>query len=79
MKVQLKVFATLRKYLEDTPLGQGVEVELPAGSTIADLAERFRIPKDELKICFINGIICELDHPLIEGDEVGMFPPIGGG
>lgn len=79
MKVKLRLFATLRKYLENVPIGQSVDVEMPAGSTISDLAERFQIPAEELKICFVNGIICEVDQMLSEGDEVGMFPPIGGG
>lgn len=79
MKVKLRLFATLRKYLENVPIGQSVDVEMPAGSTISDLVESFQIPAEELKICFVNGIICEVDQMLSEGDEVGMFPPIGGG
>lgn len=79
MKVKLKAFATLRRFLNDVPVGQSLEVEISAGSTVSDLVEHFQIPTDELKICFVNGIICEPDRLLHEGDEVGVFPPVGGG
>ena len=49
------------------------------GETIQALAERLAIPIEEIKIVFVNGITVELDHPLCDGDRVGVFPPVGGG
>jgi len=79
MKIKLKLFATLSKYLGDQLAGTQAEIELPQGSTLADLAELVKLPPDEVKICFVNGIICGLEKELHHGDEVGIFPPIGGG
>lgn len=79
MKIKLKLFASLRKFLPDAPIGEAVEIEVPENSTLGELASQLNLPPEEVKICFINGIICELDHHLNEGDEVGIFPPIGGG
>jgi len=79
MKIKLKLFATLTKYLDNLPAGTQKEIDLEPGSTLDDLAILLKIPSMEVKICFVNGIICELDRKLQEGDEVGFFPPIGGG
>ncbi|MCA1954518.1 MAG: MoaD/ThiS family protein [Anaerolinea sp.] len=32
-----------------------------------------------MKLCYVNGRYQEADYALNEGDEVGIFPPIGGG
>lgn len=79
MKIRLKLFATLKRFLPGQPAGTPVEVELPTEATLAALVEQLHLPPDEVKICFVNGRICELDTPLHENDEIGIFPPIGGG
>jgi len=79
MKIKIKLYATLRPFLGDVPSGTPVEVELPEGSTLGYLAAFLKLPLDEVKICFVNGRIVELEKVLEESDEVGIFPPIGGG
>jgi molybdopterin converting factor small subunit len=41
--------------------------------------DQLKIPVEEAKITFVNGIIQELDYEIKSGDEIGIFPPIGGG
>lgn len=79
MKIKLKLFANLRQYLPGASIGEAVEIEVPEQCTLKELAADLKLPPDEVKICFVNGIICELDQELKEGNEVGIFPPIGGG
>ena len=79
MKIKVKLFANLRQYLPGAPIGEAVEIDVPEQSTLGELAAQLKLPPDEVKICFVNGIICELDQKLNAGDEVGIFPPIGGG
>lgn len=79
MKIKLRLYATLTKFIGDFSSGTEVEMDLPEGSTLGELASHLKLPPDEVKICFVNGIICELEKTLHEGDEVGIFPPIGGG
>jgi len=79
VKIKLKLFANLRQYLPGAPIGEAVEFDVPNQSTLGELAAQLKLPPDEVKICFVNGIICELDQILTEGDEVGIFPPVGGG
>ena len=75
MSIELKCYATL------APLTPGNANALPihAGETVLELLTRLSIPKDEIKIVFVNGVTVELDRPLADGDRVGVFPPVGGG
>lgn len=80
MHLRVKLFATLAalapvKGLPGTPF----ELDLPDGSCLEDLVRRLRLPDDQVKITFVNGIIQSLDWPLSDGDDVGIFPPVGGG
>jgi molybdopterin converting factor small subunit len=88
MKVHVKLFATLAQsvsgpILEHHPKGIRpgtlLEVKLPKGSTLDDLVAHMGLPREELKLTFVNGRAQELDYRLDPGDEVGLFPPIGGG
>lgn len=79
MQIKLKLFATLSKFLPPHPLGSAVQMDIPEGTSLGALAESLKLPPDEVKICFVNGRICEPDTILKDGDEVGIFPPIGGG
>ena len=55
------------------------EMQVEDGISIADLYEFLNIPVEEIKLAYVNGIFCEPDTILKEGDEIGIFPPIGGG
>jgi molybdopterin synthase sulfur carrier subunit len=75
----VKLFATLRRVRPDLSLGQSFPVALPEGATIADLVSELGLPEEEVKLIFVNAHHRELDHVLADGDEVGIFPPVGGG
>jgi len=87
MNVRVKLFATLanhapeavRRRVADWRAGRAFEWELPPGSTLDDLIVALQLPRDEVKQVFVNGRARPLDHILAEGDEIGIFPPIGGG
>jgi sulfur-carrier protein len=79
------LFASLRRFAPANepgfPLepGSGFEVELPEGGTLGDLLSALEIPSEETRVAFVNGNIRDLDWELKTGDELGLFPPIGGG
>ncbi|MCK4851289.1 MAG: MoaD/ThiS family protein [Phycisphaerae bacterium] len=78
MKIKVKVFATLRKYVADESSGQQ-ELELAEGATVGDALTELKIPEREVAFVFVNSTQKKLDEPLAEGDELGVFPPIAGG
>ena len=78
ISVQVKLFATLRQRFPDLAIGEAMELELPAGTTVSQLIQQLDLP-DQAKVVFVNNIIREEDHMLQAGDVVGIFPPVGGG
>lgn len=79
MHVTVKLYATLRHYGRGGQAGVPFEIELPPAATVEELIKQLNIPMEETRITFVNGIIQKPDWSLQDGDEVGMFPPIGGG
>jgi molybdopterin converting factor small subunit len=80
MKLRVKLFATLARYAPTPGLsGTPFEMEMPEGANLGDLVLKLRLPVKEVKICFVNGRVQELPFLLTEGDECGIFPPVGGG
>jgi molybdopterin synthase sulfur carrier subunit len=79
MRVKVRLFATLVKYVPGTKPGIPFDSDLPDGSSISDLIERLKLPKEYVNITFINGRIQPIDFHLTNGDRVGIFPLIGGG
>jgi molybdopterin synthase sulfur carrier subunit len=79
VKLQVKLFATLSRYANGLPAGTPFEVELPEGATLQDLVINLKIPSEETRVIFVNGVIQSLDWTLNPGDSIGLFPPIAGG
>ncbi|RLC63422.1 MAG: MoaD/ThiS family protein [Chloroflexi bacterium] len=77
--VYVRLFATLCRHFPNLKLGEAMPVELPEGATVGQLVEHLGLPADEVKVVFVNGIVRGVEGPLAAGDEVGIFPPVGGG
>jgi sulfur carrier protein ThiS len=54
-------------------------MEVPDGTTVADLVDRLKLPRQEVKVFFVNGRSRPIDWPLEAGDDVGIFPLVAGG
>jgi molybdopterin converting factor small subunit len=79
MYVTVKLFATLSRYGRGERAGTPFVLELSEAASLHDLVSQLQIPPEETRVMFVNGIIRESDFELKDGDEVGLFPPIGGG
>jgi sulfur-carrier protein len=80
MKIQLRLFASLSKFLPEekgTDFSNLLKVE--EGTTIKDLLDTLKIPQDLPEIIFLNGVRAEKNTILKEGDRLGIFPPLAGG
>lgn len=77
MNVRVTLFSILREKLPPEKRGK-INLELPAGSTIADVLKTLDIEMHV--VCAVNGQV-EADHSRIlqDGDEVRIFRPAGGG
>jgi molybdopterin converting factor small subunit len=79
MRVQVKLFATLRHYAPSASIGRPFEIDLAEGATVADLIHHLSLPAEETKMVYVNARARPEDWRLEPGDEIGIFPPIGGG
>jgi molybdopterin converting factor small subunit len=73
--IKLKLFATLSKFSPNI----SDPYPIPSGSTVGELTDQLKMPRDQVKLIFINGVKRSLATPLQDGDRVGLFPPVGGG
>lgn len=77
MRVEVRLYATLRKY---EPPGAGTPfVDVAEGTTLSDLEKLLGIPQQEDRVVLINGRPGKPDFALRDGDRVVMFPPVTGG
>ncbi len=79
MQVQVKLYASLSRSYGKVGAGVPFEINLPKNATIVDLVNRLKLPQEEVKLFFVKGRARPIDWPLEPGDEVGIFPLIGGG
>ncbi len=80
MKVQVKLYASLGKYMPQAELVKGKDcVEVGEGTTIKALLENLGVPIETVKLIFLNGIHAKETEVLKDGDRLGVFPPVAGG
>ena len=74
MQLTVKLFAYFR---ESRFKQQGMA--FPEGTTVEDIIRSLGVPLDEVGITMINSRHCALDQVPAEGDQLAIFPAIGGG
>jgi molybdopterin converting factor small subunit len=83
LRVFVKLYAALRKHHPGPNRAVPLEVDLPGGATVADLAQHLAgalgAPAELVRSAFVNNQAARLDTVLVEGDQVGLFPPVVGG
>jgi molybdopterin converting factor small subunit len=88
MKIYVKLFANLVQKvtknckapnIQGMRAGALIEIELPKDSTVVDLLTFLTLEKDRAIIAYVDGRLQNSDYHLGEGDQVGIFPPLGGG
>lgn len=79
IEVELRLFGSLRRFLNDRQIDVNGLVQVNDGSTIDDIIKYLNIDRDETKIILVNGRPCELDSVLRDADRVAIFPAVVGG
>lgn len=80
IRIEARLYATLRKYQPERKVGEALVHELAEGTTVQKLLEEeLGVPPDEVKTVFVNGVSRDFDYILADGDRVGIFPPVAGG
>ncbi len=79
MKLTVKLSTTLRDFVPDYVPETGLQVEMPEGSTVAQLAQHLGLPPQDKKIVMVNGRQQKVSDLMRDGDRIAYFPAVGGG
>ncbi|MEJ2393899.1 MAG: MoaD/ThiS family protein [Candidatus Thiodiazotropha sp.] len=83
VNVEFKLFADLMRYLPANARQQSVHVEMPEGSTIYQLMERFQVPQEQAHLVVCNGLFVPPSqrdsYQLQDQDVIALWPPVAGG
>ena len=77
--VEVRLYARLRKYHPNPESNEALVITLNDKAKLGNLLDKLKLPKEEIKVIFVNGKSEEESHLLKDGDRVGIFSPVGGG
>ena len=75
-QVEVRLYAGLRAHVKGAT---SISVDVEPGETIARVLEKLSVPLNQTRIIFVNHRAANLDQELVGGEELGVFPAIGGG
>lgn len=84
MKVALKLFASLSRYLPaEAQKTSRLDLDLTPGTTVQELIVLHRIPPELCSLVLLNGVFVapgeRAARSLDEGDVLAIWPPVAGG
>lgn len=83
MRVTVKLFALLGRFLPPGASANQAEIEVPDGTTPAQVLERQGVPSGAAHLVLINGAYVPpaewASTTLAEGDALAVWPPVAGG
>jgi molybdopterin converting factor small subunit len=79
MKFEVRVFATLRKYLPELSIGQPKIMDVDQSITFDELRLMLGLPANEAKIIMCNNLQVEPEQLVHDGDRIAFIPPVAGG
>lgn len=83
MKITVKLFALLAKYLPDGTKGNEAEIEVLEGVSVQDVIHALNLPSEHCHLVLVNGVyIAPSERPdriLVPKDALAIWPPVAGG
>ncbi len=79
MKIEVHVFATLRRYLPELSIGEAKIVSVEPGTTLAEIRDMLGLPAEEVKVIMCNSLQAELSDVPADGDRIAYIPAVAGG
>jgi sulfur-carrier protein len=79
MPLHIMIFATLRRFVPGYDPYQGLELDVPAGTTLAHVIQQLGLPPEDVTLILVNGRHQQPAYQLVGNERVAFFPPIGGG
>lgn len=79
MKVNIRVFATLRRYLPELGIGEPLTLEIPEGTTLDEIREQVGLPEEEVQVYMRNNRQARPEDTAEAGDRITFIPAVAGG
>ena len=83
MRITLKLYATLSDLLPPDAQQNAIEVDVPEGTTPAQLIERYRVPEKLAHLVLRNGVYLSAEARssscIVANDVIAIWPPVAGG
>lgn len=83
MKVTVKLYADLGRYLPAGCRNHATEVEVADQDNPNRVLDRFGVPREVAHLVLVNGVYLKPEqrdsHLLHEGDTIAAWPPVAGG
>ena len=72
--IEVRLFATLRQGRQKV-----YQLEHSSAKTVQDIMDVLDVPRSEVNIMLINGYHQKPETEVKDGDNVSLFPAVGGG
>jgi len=79
MKVKIQLFGVLSKKLPEFASPEGVEIELPDGSSAANLLSYLKVSEDWGVAVAMDSRLLKYDDPMRDGAEIRLLQTVHGG
>jgi len=79
IRINVKVFATLRRFFPDYDPEKGIDVTIEEGATFEHLIQSLHLPPNEASVILVNGLSKKMTDRIMDGDQINIFAPMGGG
>jgi len=75
-QVKVNLYATLRRYVDGAA---SIDLEIEPGQTVGEVLEQLGVPAHHTRTVFVDNRAAKLSEQLHGGEQIGVFPAIGGG
>lgn len=83
MKITIKLFAVLTKYLPADAFRNVAEIEVPDGAAVQDVIHHLKLPSEHCHLVLVDGIYIAPSeretHQMESGQALAIWPPVAGG
>lgn len=83
MRITIKLFALLAKYLPDGAVKNELEIEVADGASVQDVIHHLKLPSEHCHLVLVNGVYIAPSeretHVMAPGEALAIWPPVAGG
>ena len=83
MQVELKLYATLGRFLPPDAQQNAIKIDVTDGTSVRDVLNRFHVPMETCHLILVNGIFAPpanaSEKILQPGDTLAVWPQVAGG